>query len=130
MCLATNQSEPFIATHDIKCYKKLERRTTTMYKTPFIRSTILFKNGVCIQQCDKFGISCNYFHINEWYIFEGIHSLVYNPHHSSSYYLKIKIAIIPKGTKFYIGNCNDLVSLKLIIFKNKFRYWMYKIFRK
>ena len=129
MCLTTNQSKPFIALHDIKCYKTLKHCTTTMYETPFVYSIILFKNGVCIQQCDKFGISCNYFHINEWYIFEGIHSLVYNPRHLYFPYYS-KIAIIPKGTQYYVGDANDLVSLKLIIFKNRFRYWIYKIFHK
>jgi len=129
MCLTTNQSKPFIVLHDIKCYKKLKRCTTTMYETPFVHSKILFKNGIYIQQCDKFGISCNDFDINEWHIFEGIHSLVYNPWHLSFPHCS-KIAIIPKGTEFYIGNCNDLVSLKLIIFKNRFRYWIYKIFHK
>ena len=97
-----------------------------MYKTPFIRSIIRFKDGVCIQQCDKFGISCSEDDVNRWYIFEGIHSIAYDFPFDSAYCSKI--AIIPKGTEFYIGKSDDLVSLKLIIFKNRFRYWIYKIF--
>lgn len=127
MCLITNQSEPFIASRDIKCYKMLRRRITKGYVTPFINATILFKNGVCIQQCDKFGISCSKDGINKLYIFEGIHSSIYDIF--DNFYC-FKIAIIPKGTQYYVGNDNDLVSLKLIIFKNKFRYWIYKTFHK
>lgn len=129
MCLITNQSKPFIASHDIKCYKMLEHCTITMYKTPYMRSTILFKDGVCIQQCDKFRIICSKDDINKWYhIFEGIHSVTSDFSCYTDYCSKI--AIIPKGTEFYTGINDDLVSLKLIIFKNKFRYYMYKIFHK
>lgn len=129
MCLTTNQDKPFIASNDIKCYKELIKYCTkTMYETPFRFSTILFKNGVCIQQCDEFGISYNKYDVNEHYIFEGIHSKNHISYCPPTHCFKI--AIIPKGTEFYTGNCNDLVSLKLIIFENKFRYWIYKTFHK
>ena len=35
-------------------------------------------------------------------------------------------AIIPKGSKYYIGNNKDIVSTNLIVFENEFRYEEYK----
>ena len=122
MCLTPLHKNAFVAEKDILCKKYLFKYRNRLY-TPCQYVFIEFNKGIYIQQEDCFGFD------EFGNIFQGIHS-----------YSKCKIllsdelmvypCIIPKGTQYYIGDANDLVSLKLIIFKNKFRYWIYKIFHK
>lgn len=62
---------------------------------------------------------------DKFIIKEGIHSHVYG---NSGEYL----AIIPAGTSYYVGLYEDIVSNKLIIFKNEKVYKIWKLlqFRK
>lgn len=120
MCLFPTHKNALIATQDIHCYKVLTNHNSILL-TPFQSEVIVFKNGIAIQETDNFGYSFSD------RIFEGIHS--YQKRFDFSYG-RFYYSIIPKGTQYYIGDNDDLVSLKLIIFKNWFRYWIYKIFHK
>lgn len=120
MCLTPTHNNALVATRDIHCYKWLMDLNSHLF-TPFQKELIVFKNGIAIQETDNFGYGFN------GDIYEGIHS---SSQTYFGYYYRSYYSIIPKGTKYYIGNDNDFVSLKLIIFKNKFRYWIYKIFHK
>lgn len=121
MCLIPTHLNPRIAEKDVFCKKCLIKRSNRLY-TPYQNTFIEFKKGICIQKAycfsfDAFGD-----------ISQGIHS--YSKCHIVLPGELMYPCIIPKGTQYYIGNAKDLVSLKLIIFKNKFRYWVYKIFHK
>lgn len=119
MCLTPIHKNALIATKDIRCYKWLKNRNSILL-TPFQEKPVVFKNGIAVQETDNFSYGTFGF------IYKGIHSYqIWDYVYNGCYY-----SIIPKGTQYYIGNNNDLVSLKLIIFKNKFRYWIYKIFHK
>jgi len=120
MCLLPTHKNAFIATQDIYCYKVLTNHNSILL-TPFQSEVIVFKNGIAIQETDNFGYG------SSGKIFEGIHSY---QKHFDLLYGRFYYSIIPKGTQYYIGDIDDLVSLKLIIFKNRFRYWKYKIFHK
>jgi len=121
MCLTPIHSVPRIAEKDIFCKKLLIKRSGRLY-TPYQGALIEFNNGICIQGAYRFSFD-KFRNINQ-----GVHSY-------SKYCIGLRSdltypCIIPKGTKYYIGKYNDLVSLRLIVFKNKFRYWIYKIFHK
>jgi len=120
MCLTPIHKNTLIATRDIYCYKWLINRGSFLL-TPFKDELIVFKNGIAVQKTDSF----SYDAFGD--ICKGIHSFQrrFNRIIGRHYY-----SIIPKGTQYYIGDANDLVSLKLIIFKNRFRYWIYKNFHK
>lgn len=122
MCLIPTHLKPFIAEKDILCKKCLIKSANHLY-TPYQNVPITFNKGISIQIEYRFGFDA-LGNINQ-----GIHS----------YFKWCTIAlasnliypcVIPKGTPYYIGKYDNLVSLKLIIFKNKFRYWIYKIFHK
>ena len=120
MCLTPTHLNPRIAEKDIFCKKRLIKFKDEFF-TPYQHMRIEFNNGICIQQIHCFGFD------EFGNIHQGIHS---NSKCAIDISRLVYPCIIPKGTQYYIGDANDLVSLKLIIFKNKFRYWMYKIFRK
>ena len=123
MCLTPMHPKPFIAEKDILCKKCLIKLDNDLY-TPYQNVPITFNKGTCIQ------IAYYGFNFDEYgNIRQGIHSyskLCTKGLASDLIYL----CIIPKGIQYYIGKYDDLVSLKLIIFKNRFRYWIYKIFHK
>lgn len=54
-------------------------------------------------------------------IHEGFHSKVNKTFDCN------KICIIPKGSEICYGNNNDIVSLHIIVFKNKLSYLKYKL---
>ena len=120
MCLTPVHKNVLIATQDIRCYKWLIKRSSFLF-TPFKDELIVFKNGIAVQETDNFTYDL------DGDINKGIHSFQKRVDRiiGRRYY-----SIIPKGTQYYIGDENDLVSLKLIIFKNRLRYWIYKIFHK
>lgn len=122
MCLTPIHLEPLIAEKDIFCKKCLITKTFNRLYTPYQGAFIEFNNGIYIQVAYHFSFD-EFGDINQ-----GIHS--YSKYPTG---LRDDLAypcIIPKGTQYYIGYDGDLVSLRLIIFKNKFRYWIYKIFHK
>lgn len=59
--------------------------------------------------------------VNEYEIHEGFHSMVsYKPYYNN-------ICIIPKGSEICYGDYNDIVSLHIIVFKNRLNYLKYKL---
>lgn len=121
MCLTPIHPKPLITEKDIFCKKRLIKHFSGLY-TPYQNAFIKFNNGICIQGAYRFSVD------EFGDIHQGIHS--YSKCHIILPGELVYPCIIPKGTQYYIGNTKDLVSLKLIIFNNKFRYWIYKIFHK
>ena len=127
MCLVVNckyhkdkKMSPLVAKENILVYKylgKWEYKNKISYLTPFRQEPVYFKNGIAEQIVRRFGYETELYE-NFKVVSKGIHStktfkLEKNYHR---YY-----AVIPKGTKFYIGRDNDFVSKHLIIFENKDR---------
>lgn len=61
--------------------------------------------------------------IKDFEIHEGFHSRV----EKTSYYNKI--CIIPAGSEICYGNDYDIVSLHIIVFKNRLSYLKYRLFK-
>ena len=98
---------PLIANEDILVYKRLNHYGKSKdYYTPVMDAIVKFYRNKAILQ-DNFGV---------WNgrVEEGIHSYVEKRFTPGMHY-----AIIPKGTKFFIGCGGDVVSEKLIIYKKK-----------
>ena len=124
MCLITTQSEPFIANKDITVFKWLNVYGKE-YKTRFIWQKIIFTKGIAIQEVPEFRHSLyTECHLPVYSVSVGIHAIRKRIYSKDA---RTFIAVIPKGTPYYIGAHSDVVSLKLIIFKNIFYYLFYKI---
>ena len=117
--------KPFIARTNIVVYKNLSKIKNAIY-TPYQRNFIRFNvNGIYYLESNltqkKYPFGYEYLD-RGYYIYEGIHSFTkkntFVP--GSIYY-----AIIPKGSMYYFGNNDDIVSDKLIIFKNQKAYKQY-----
>lgn len=122
-------SKPFIAEKDIIVYKALEQRDIFELKnfyTPFMHYPIVFVNGKCI-------ISSVLETNSSPYVGYGVHACV------NENLIKITIeffsetkkitkhwAIIPKGSKYYIGADEDIVSNELIVFKTREDFRKYR----
>lgn len=101
-----NKIKPFEARKDILVYKRLIVSDYGQLITPYRCYPINFKDGVCELQAE-FGIWRNE-------VSQGIHAYTAPDTRQCGYYN----AVIPKGTKFFIGWCNDIVAEKLIIYTN------------
>lgn len=128
--------QPLIAGTDITCYKVLERQPDGSLRTPYKYRQIsnnnlssdYFQNVPTRIQDKGFARNENDFYKDDFIIEKGIHSfrtldaantelfiLSCSFHHSAFY--TIKEAIIPKGTKYWIGSNNDFCSEKIIFKK-------------
>jgi hypothetical protein len=131
MCLYLNptyhrldeEEKPFEAKKNILVYKLLAYDGIG-HKTPVRNYPIQFENNKCEcitklgkPRCLLFG-SVLYLEVSK-----GFHARIeeYTKVLSSSYY-----AIIPKGSHFYIGDDNDIVSDKLIIYKEEPWWFLFK----
>ncbi len=119
----TRYYRPIIAEEDLKVYKLLKKPMFGITKTPYMRKVLWFRKGM-IRQKSKLGLG--YFPGHR-YIYEGIHSFV---DFSPSYKItppdeEVFIAVIPKGSKLYIGQDGDAVSTELIVFRNDSVYNKY-----
>ena len=125
--------KPFVAKTDIHVYKVLEKHHSeygNTYKTPYMEAPVAFvkyDKGMSISKMLSFGFTFefdNFFH--RYSVKKGIHSYL---EQTSLNLLKTtwshKHAIIPKGTKFYIGTHRDVVSEKLIVFEYQNQYKEY-----
>ena len=126
---------PFIADENILVFKFLIKQWVEKkcwYLTPYQTKIITFnENNYCLVKSDLIDIFCPFgiqfsqsvLDNKRFYkVFEGIHS--YYEDNADDWGEK-HYAIIPKGTKFYIGDSGDIVSQKLIIFKNQNAYKQY-----
>jgi hypothetical protein len=59
---------------------------------------------------------------------EGFHANLIrkNVPYTGAYYDQRKICIIPKGTEICYGTNDDIVAVNMIVFRNLFRYCIYK----
>ena len=112
--------EPLTYNKNIKVIKCLHRFNNNFY-TPFCKYPVQFHQGKAELITSEFSRSYYFSNIN---VEQGIHSFRSHIYFNKKCYLTFK-AIIPKETPFYIGKDADMVSLKLIIFKNWFAYTWY-----
>ena len=122
--------KPLIADKDIPCHKFLKYVRNHDYYTPYIVAKVEFnEDGIAILESDlkgkkKYPFGYKYCSFDkEHYIYEGIHSYCNN---IICFVNHICFnAIIPKGSMYYYGDDNDLVSDTLIVFKTKEDYQKY-----
>ena len=137
MCLSVNlnfhkvkNDKPIalVAKQSILVYKVLEIEGKHYY-TPFISKGINFDNeyGMFFYKTTKFSIDRDDQH--HYDVLRGIHSCIdFDKANCISGYFKIfgvsniHYAIIPKGSKFYIGSDCDIVSSNLVVFENEAKY--------
>ena len=122
----------FVADRDIHCVKVLQQNQLGIkpYFTPFQKSPVDFVNGVAEIKTNIKRRKYNFRVVivcGKFYIYDGVHSLCYiQPEYLTLNNVECKDAIIPKGTKFYVGNNKDIVSEKLLVFENEGDYKKYK----
>lgn len=117
MCLVKLQRFPKRAKEDIKCYKVLAvvnaDDVTMYYSSPVYYEKYTFENNKC-EKKSKFKLFEILFSNT---ISKGIHT--FNTKKNNIHYALIQYdAIIPKGTLYYVGRDNDLVSERLIVYEN------------
>ena len=140
MCLSVNlnyhkveDNKPIalIAKQSLLVYKVLSSTDGVHYHTPFQYQSINFddKYGMFFYETTKFSIfeDLDY----EYNVTCGIHSFmdIHIANLVKKYFQKrsiirivIRHAIIPKGSKFYIGVDGDVVSNDLVVFESKTKY--------
>ena len=124
-----NLDKPFITKNNIVVYKALDTKKldgTKCICTPYRYFPIVFFEGKCVMNepnMDFYGTS----------IRRGIHAFTseqrckkvcifyYNETGTKKFW-----AVIPKGSKIFVGNTNDIVSDNLIIFKSREEFRKYK----
>lgn len=95
------------------------------YYTPFQGVEVKFKDGQCLKKANGNGAHLGK-RIN-WEINQGIHSMLSRTHYVFSKGSRTKWfhAVIPKGTNYFIGTKDDVVSEKLLIFESDKDYENY-----
>ena len=120
-----------VAKQSILVYKVLEIRGKH-YRTPYMIKSINFDDeyGMFFYKTTRFGINRTYSYKRYHYdVLRGIHSCIdFDKANCISGYFKIfgvsniHYAIIPKGSKFYIGSNCDIASSNLVVFENETKY--------
>ena len=124
-----NLDKPFIAQNDIVVYKALDTKTYDGIKnvcTPYMYRPIVFFEGKCVMHEPNMEICGNC-------IDKGLHAyttekrckITCDMFHDETGTRKFW-AVIPKGSKFFVGNEDDIVSDNLIIFKTREEFRKYK----
>ena len=123
-----NYSKPFIAEKDIIVYKALDHCDTFGNKcicTPYMYYPIVFVNGKCI-------ISSVLLTNSKPYVDFGVHAFVNEEKIKSTcdFFPETKMtkhwAIIPKGSEYYLGQEEDIVTNELIVFKTREEFRKYR----
>lgn len=127
MCLKlSNQfrtDEPLVAKKDILVYKLLDySEETGHYCTPFQYRGVYFENGsVCMTSDIVLDKNRNVnIGLHAYFTIDAAKFVVRMFDETDVYF-----AVIPKGSKFYLGTENDIVSNNLIIFKTEYYYRKY-----
>lgn len=115
----------FVAEEDILVYKCLDCKDGA-FCTPFQYMPITFKRGKYIYT-KVYMKEKAYCGMNEYgYVYSGIHAYrakIKAYAVSKSFYdfdgTYMHYAVIPKGSKFYLGNDDDIVSNNLIVYRDK-----------
>lgn len=141
MCLSVNlnfhkvkNDKPIalVAKQSILVYKMLEVKGKH-YRTPYRSKAVNFDDeyGMFFYKTTRFSINRTYFCGQYHYgVLRGIHSyFVFDEANNINYYLNknfcisnVHYAIIPKGSKFYIGSNYDIASSNLVVFENETKY--------
>ena len=144
MCLSVNfdfhkvkNDKPIalVAKQSILVYKVLEVKNN-YYRTPYMIKTVNFDDeyGMFFYKTTRFGIDRVRFfdqgrEYREYDVSKGIHSYFdFDKANLTNKYLKslgvsnIHYAIIPKGSKFYVGIEGDIASSNLVVFENETKY--------
>ena len=130
-----NKPIALVAKQSILVYKVLEIEGKHYY-TPFISKGINFDDeyGMFFYKTTKFSIDRTYYYAQYHYdVLRGIHSYINlaRANYDKIYFeiitgsttdTHIHYAIIPKGSKFYIGNDCDIASSNLVVFENETKY--------
>ena len=136
MCLTIKDTfhkkgKPLVAERSILVYKMLERyagkKYNSLYHTPYMGTPINF----CDEGDNMYFYKTTRLQKDSIYINKGIHSFsdkktaidevnMYNE--GELYRMSMHYAVIPKGSKFYIGDDGDIVSTNLVVFKRKKDY--------
>ena len=129
----SNKPVALVTKQSILVYKVLSSTDGVHYYTPFILKSINFDDeyGMFFYKTTKFSIDRDDQH--HYDVLRGIHSCIdFDKANCISGYFKIfgvstiHYAIIPKGSKFYIGSDCDIVSSNLVVFENEAKYNEYK----
>lgn len=127
--------EPKIAKRNIHVWKGLIKLNNKPYTTPFRNTTILFLKGVAIQTAVLRREICRHETGFYYIVNEGIHAALTKRKIRSifdkivpSEYQSFHHAIIPKGSKYYIGKIveQDIVSNQLLVFETEEDYKQYR----
>ena len=145
MCLSVNldfhkvkNDKPIalVAKQSILVYKVL-RIKGEHYYTPFILKSINFDDeyGMFFYKTTRFSFDKEYLSKRNYkhFVARGIHSyfdfdiancakIYFEIMSGSTTTTHIHYAIIPKGSKFYIGNDCDIASSNLVVFENEAKY--------
>ena len=148
MCLSVNlnyhkvkNNKPIalVAKQSILVYKVLEIKNKH-YRTPYIymNKSVNFDDeyGMFFYKTTRFGIDRVFLYGQkyDYNVSRGIHSFIdFGKANRTKDWIQeacclntttnIHYAIIPKGSKFYIGiNCKDIVSSNLVVFENEAKY--------
>lgn len=141
MCLTIKttfhkEGKPIVAERSILVYKMLERYMgkgyNNKYHTPFVGKTINFcdeGDNMYFYKTTRLQKDLSAYDSNK-YISKGIHSFFdkktaideADAYDERVYRMSIHYAVIPKGSKFYIGDDGDIVSTNLVVFKRKKDY--------
>ena len=144
MCLSVNldfhkvkDNKPIalVAKQSILVYKVLEVKGKH-YRTPYMLKGINFDDeyGMFFYKTTRFSINKlfpYYYPQCHYDVLKGIHSyFVFDEANHTNEHMKIvdgsnsniHYAIIPKGSKFYVGNNCDIVSSNLVVFENETKY--------
>lgn len=144
MCLSVNldfhkvkDNKPIalVAKQSILVYKVLEVKGKH-YRTPYMLKGINFDDeyGMFFYKTTRFSINklFPYYYTQYHYdVLKGIHSyFVFDAANITNEHMKIMggsnsnihYAIIPKGSKFYVGSNCDIVSSNLVVFENETKY--------
>ena len=145
MCLSVNldfhkvkNDKPIalVAKQSILVYKILEVKNNH-YRTPYMNKAVNFDDeyGMFFYKTTRFGIDRVFLYTQkyEYLVARGIHSYIdlakanYNKDWIQdccclNAIANIHYAIIPKGSKFYIGAEGDIASSNLVVFENETKY--------
>ena len=123
-----NWHKPFIAKNNIIVYKALDTKDDGNMHicTPYMNFPIIFDNGKCVMKEPRMDI---YGDLVE----NGIHSYTTEQRCKETCDDFFQCtgtrrfwAVIPKGSEFFVGIDDDIVSNKLIIFKTREEFRKYK----
>lgn len=118
MCLHLKLKKRFCVSYDIMVYKVLNDHNTHNIVTPYQNTPVNFDNdGMAELSIDSERLKpnmwdCVHYGIHSYYDMLACFNM------ADMFRYKDYLAVIPAGTPFYVGDCLDIVSSKLLIFES------------